>query len=87
MLPLLLATVLFGYTPAQIAQAKAAVSANPALLNTPEAKKLLQQRGSSASPLATGKPAIVVENRIESESSKSASKMIEMPRTPQSSSR
>ncbi len=57
---------IYGFTPAQIQQAKAAVAANPSLLNSPQAKQLIQQSGTNAAKTVDmSKKPLVIENNIE----------------------
>ena len=58
-------SMLYGLTPAQIQQAKAAVAANPSLLNSPQAKQLLQQNTGSTSKIDMTPKTLKVENNIE----------------------
>ena len=66
---ILLSSLLYGFTPAQIAQAKAAVAANPSLVNSPQAKQLMQQQSgpTSGSVDMISKQSVKVENAIESD--------------------
>ncbi len=64
----LFSTLSYGFTAAQIQQAKAAVAANPSLLNSPQAQKLMQSEGASTSNVIdTNKKPLKVENRIDFE--------------------
>lgn len=68
LLLLLVSITLYGLTPAQIEQAKAAVAANPSLLNSPQAKKLMQQQaGFTSGHSSIPKKTLKVENKIVSD--------------------
>ncbi len=59
-------SLLYGLTPAQIQQAKAAVAANPSLLNSPQAQQLLKQQSKiSSDNINIAKKEIKVENNID----------------------
>ncbi len=62
-------TTIYSFTPAQIQQAKAAVAANPSLLNSPQAKQLMQQQSSNAAETVDmSKKPLIIENNIETDS-------------------
>ena len=63
---LLFSSLSYGFTSAQIQQAKAAVAANPSLLNSPQAKQLMQQQGDSTqNSIDMSRPELKVENEID----------------------
>ena len=67
--------LLYGLTPAQIQQAKAAVAANPSLLNSPQAQRLLKQQSkTSINAVTPTKKIIKVENNIDYQKPASAKK-------------
>ncbi len=66
LLLLLSADHLNAFTAAQIQQAKAAVAANPSLLNTPQAKQLMQQQGTAESSVDMSRQELQIENQIDS---------------------
>ncbi len=71
---ILLSSLSHGFTAAQIQQAKAAVAVNPSLLNSPQAKKLMQQQGASAqSGIDMSHPELKIENNIDTGENASAS--------------
>ena len=55
---------LYSLTPAQIEQTKAAVAANPALLNSPQAKQFISQQNTQKQLPDTKPKEIVIENNI-----------------------
>jgi hypothetical protein len=65
---ILSSSLLYGFTPEQIAQAKTIITENPSLLYSPQAKQLLQQNNptSQSSYLMNKKP-LNVENIIETD--------------------
>lgn len=66
LLILLFSSQVHGFNAAQIQQAKAAVAANPSLLNTPQAKELMQQQGvSGKSSVDMSRKELKVENSVD----------------------